>query len=133
MKTALTPEILTSHGFVEIPEGNVIGAPVYRLSNIKDNWGDYGFDIDVVLNLQYQESNPNCGIVSLHSPAFTSAVVPRDLWDKEDWTEEDQERADNNLVPFEEHNQPIAWHVTTYERLHAIVKSLTLINLEYGK
>lgn len=133
MSTGLTPKILLNHGFVELVDKTVTERPIYRLSNIVSKHGDYGFDIEVVLNPQYTNSNPNCGIVSLYMPSYTYQVIPEDLIDKEEWTEEDQERADNSVEVEPEHRQPIAWHVTSFERLKNIVKSLTLKDLEYGK
>lgn len=132
METLLTPEILLTHGFIEAIDDRA-GKTVYRLCDIKSkDYNSYGFDIQIELNPRYANSNPNCGIVSIYSPAFTSVVIPEDLISKEEWTEEDEKRADENLVPFEEYTQSIAWHVTTYERLRDIVKSLTLVDLEYN-
>lgn len=133
MNTALTPEILLSHGFVELERKDVLDRPIYSLQNIKSKYGEYGFDIWVVLNPKYTNSNPNCGILSLHSPAYEYQVIPEDLLTKEEWTEEDMERAKNSVEIAEETTQPIAWHLTTYERLKTIVKSLTLMDLEYGR
>lgn len=133
MSAILTPEVLLLYGFEELEEKDIIDRPIYRLSNIEGPWGSYGFNIEIVLSPEYLESNPNSGIVSIHMPAFTSIVIPEDLWAKHEWTEEDQIRADGNLVPFEEQRQPIAWHVIRLERLKDIVKSLTLKELEYGK
>lgn len=128
MSTKLTPEILLSLGFVRVEEDNHPFDDLFRLSDIKNQYGNHGLDIEVSIG-NYPESNPNSGVVAVYIPPYTSAVIPDDLWDKEDWTEEDQVRADNNLVPFEESRQPIAWHVVTEERLKEIVKSLTLKEL----
>jgi hypothetical protein len=129
MNTALTPEILLSHGFVELEEKDVLDRPIYRLTTIKE----YPFNVEVVLSPEYPQSNPNCGVVSIQMDVYSYVCVPDDLVSKEIWTEEDQERADNNTDIMPELRQPIAWHVTTYERLRTIVLSLTQKDLEYGK
>jgi hypothetical protein len=125
----LTPEILLANGFIELEEKDITDCSIYRLSDIQGPWGSYGFDLEVVLG-NYPESNPNSGILSIHLPSYTTALIPEDLWNKkEDWTEEDQERYENNLQTFEASRQPVAWHVTTLERLKDLVKSLTLKEL----
>lgn len=128
MSTKLTPKILLDNGFVELEEKDITDNSIYRLSDIQGPWGSYGFDLEVVLG-PYPESNPNSGILSIYMPEYTTSQIPEDLWDKKDWTEEDQTRVDNNLVQFESHRQPIAWHVTTLERLKDLVNSLTLKEL----
>jgi len=55
MNTKLTPEILKAHGFVELDKKDVIGRSIYDLM---PNKGTYAFNIQVVLNPQYPESNP---------------------------------------------------------------------------
>lgn len=125
----LTPEILLANGFVELEEKDITDCPIYRLSDIQGPWGSYGFDLEVVLG-NYPESNPNSGILSIYMRPYTVPMIPEDLWNKqEDWTDEDQRRTDENLVTFEETRQPVAWHVTTLERLKDLVKSLTLKEL----
>lgn len=131
METRLTPSILLTHGFVELDKKDVIGSTIYSLALPKTPFGTYPFDIRVVLNPHYPDSNANSGIVSLYSPEGTISAIPEDLWDKEEWTEEDQKRADEGTIVLDELHQPIAWHVTTYERLEQIIESLTLTTLEY--
>jgi hypothetical protein len=133
IKTRLTPEILLTHGFVELEETDIVGSPIYSLTKPVTKYGQYHFDIRVVLNPHYPDSNPNSGIVSIYSPEETISSIPPDLWEKEEWTEEDQKRADEHTIVCEELHQPIAWHVTTYERLESLIESLTLTTLEYGK
>jgi hypothetical protein len=131
--TRLTPEILLTHGFVELEKKNIVGRPIYSLKDFITIYGAYPFDIQVVLNPQFPDSNANSGIVSIHCDDSTVQCVPEDLWDKEDWTEEDQKRSDEHTMVFEGFTQPIAWHVTTFERLRSIIEPLTLTTLEYGK
>lgn len=131
--TRLTPEILKTHGFIELEEKDNTGRPIYSLNNIKSKYDLYAFNIQVVLNPQYPDSNPNSGIVSLFMPELTYSVIPEDLLHKDEFTEEDEKRVDENIQIEPACVQPIAWHVTTYERLKKIVESLTLTNLEYGQ
>ena len=131
--TRVTPEILLTHGFIELEKTDIVGRPIYSLKDINTKYGAYPFDIQVVLNPQYPDSNGNSGIVSINCEDQTIQSIPEDLWDKEDWTEEDQKKADEHTMVLEGFTQPIAWHVTTYERLKLIIESLTLTTLEYGK
>ncbi len=133
MKTPLTPAILLSHGFVELEEKDILDRPIYSLSSPQTPYGLYPFDIQVVLSPEYGESNPNSGIVSIHMREETISTIPDDLIHKEEWTEEDQKRADEHVIVSESATQPIAWHVTTFERLRTIIEPLTLTTLEYGK
>ena len=126
MNTKLTPEILKAHGFVELDKKDVIGRSIYDLM---PNKGTYAFNIQVVLNPQYPESNPNSGIVSIHLPDSVLSSVPVDLLDKEEWTEEDMKRSTEHYELYKGFTQPIAWHVTTLERLQSIVTSLTMSEL----
>jgi len=125
MNTILTPEILIAYGFIELEGRDVIGKPIYSLVPKQTQYGTYAFHIEVVLNPEYPESNGNSGIVSIHMPPGVMNSVPPDLYDKDDWTEEDIKRADEYTEEYEGFTQPIAWHVTTLERLQSIVKSLT--------
>jgi len=129
MNTKLTPEILKAHGFVELEKKNVEGRYIYSLISPKNQYGIYHFHIEVELNPDYPETNGNSGIVSIHMPDGIMNTVPDDLLDKDDWTEEDVKRADEHTEPYEGFTQPIAWHVTTFERLQAIVTSLTMSEL----
>lgn len=133
MRTPLTPGILLTHGFVELEEKDVLNRPIYCLETPSTPYGIYPFDIHVVLCPEYGESNPNSGIVSIFMKETTAVTVPDDLIDKEEWSFDDRVRADNNVTVFESVTQPIAWHVTTYERLKTIIEPLTLTTLEYGK
>jgi hypothetical protein len=133
MTTRLTPKILLSHGFVELEEKDPLDRPIYSLKQAINKYGSYPFDIHVVLEPEYPDSNPNSGIVSIYAPEFSYTTVPEDLTFEEFWTDEDQKRVDDNVSVAPAFKQPIAWHVTTYERLRSIVESLTLTTLEYGK
>ena len=133
MYTLLTPKLLLTHGFVELEEKDIVGRSIYRLSNIEGKYGSYGHDIQIVLNPQYPDSNPNSGIVSIHMPELTYTVVPDDLLDKDELTAEEEKRIDDNVHIAEAITYPVAWHVVTYERLKIIVESLTLTTLKYGK
>jgi hypothetical protein len=133
VNTKLTPEILKTFGFVELERKDIVDRPIYSLVPQKTQDGSYAFHIEVVLNPEYPESNPNSGIVSVHMPPSEIHSVPEDLWDKDDWTEEDQKRADEHVIQDEGFTQPIAWHVTTFERLQSIVTALTTVELSVLK
>lgn len=73
----------------------------------------------------YPDDNPNCGIAGIYTPAFEASGVPEDLYDKEEWSEEDHQRAINHKIQFPEHYQPIAWYFISLERLEALILGLT--------
>lgn len=130
-RARLNPKLLLTYGFVELEEKDIMDRSIYSLSsNLLE---DYPFDIHVVLSPEYPDSNPNSGIVFIYSKSETLAVVPEDLVSKEIWTEEDEVRYEENLTVFEALTQPIAWHVTTLDRLQSIIESLTLTNLKIYK
>lgn len=115
--TKLSGEVLVQLGFVPSGE-NFARRPRYH----KAPQG-YPFHIEVVLG-PYPDTNPNSGIVSVYSPAGVAYGIPDDLVSKESWTPEDEIRAENHTVPFDEMWQPVAWHVTRVGRLRAIYSAL---------
>lgn len=129
-KTKIQPDHLKAFGFVEIEKKDIVGRPIYQLDNIETEYGTYPFALQIVINPQYPDSNANSGIVSIFMKEYTAATIPEDLIDKAKWTEEDEKRADEHVVVFEAVTQPIAWHVTTMERLKLIIEGLTLTQLK---
>lgn len=128
----LTQEILYSLGFRG--EGkDITNNPAYRLHVPVDNLFGHHFhyQIQIVL-MNLPETNPNSGIFSLYDPGIKDAhciVEEREGKVKADfilW--EDKE---NNLkggikyVSFPPRVIPIAWNVTTLERLNQIYTAIT--------
>jgi len=118
--THLTKPRLLELGFKLSEEKDYIERDIFE---IKTASRKYPFTLRVVLG-NYPITNPNCGIVSIHDPAHEVGAVPEDLYDKDEWTEEDPERARNYTIHVEAMTQPIAWYVHTEERLRAICKAL---------
>lgn len=117
--THIKPERLLEIGFIEVEdEKDSLDRPIYRIKAKK-----YPFHLQLVMG-NYPNTNPNCGVVSIHSPVSTAGAVPDDLYDKDEWTEEDVKRAENYTIELEAWTQPIAWYVHTEERLLAIIKAL---------
>ena len=106
-------------GFIEYPSDDFLERPLFRIKPDKK----YPFEIQIRLG-DYPADNPNCGIVSIHHPAHKVQTVPEDLFDKEDWTEEDKKRAENYMEDAEDWTQPIAWYVNNEKRLLEICKAL---------
>ena len=132
MPTKLTDDLLIKLGFHG--EGrDIINRPAYRLKvqyNIPDQYG-YHYQIQIVLE-NYPKDNPNSGIVSLYSPAIKDVhclVEEHDGNEKADhilW--EDKEnglKGGIKYIDIPERCIPIAWHVTTLERLNEIYCALT--------
>ncbi len=120
MKTRLTGEVLLQHGF-KICGSDILDRPIYRIKPPLK----YSFEIDVVLNPRYPDTNPNVGILSIHSPECEAGGIPRDLVKKEEWSKEDMIRANDYTVKLDEWTQPIAWFLVDLERLKSIYLGLT--------
>jgi len=68
------------------------------------------WSIGVLLG-DYPEDNPNCGVVSILQPNDEAVgSIPDDLYDKEEWTDEDRERVLNYKVTVPKWRQPIAFY-----------------------
>lgn len=121
----LDEKVILSHGF------NIVTSTGKKIYRIKP--ADYPFNIQLVINPQYERGNPNVGIISIYSPSMEINGVPPDLYKAENWTEKDHERARNYMIPFVENVQPIAWHVYSLDRLKGIYYHLTRERLVKGK
>jgi hypothetical protein len=100
----------------------------------KDEWIiDYknmGLSIGVKLG-NYPESNPNCGCVSILLPKNKKvSAIPKDLYDKEEWTEEDEIRAANYKTTWRKWRQPIAYFIKYVHQLQNLYFALTGTELE---
>lgn len=118
--THLTKPRLLELGFSLSEEKDYIERDIFEIKTVSR---EYPFTLRIVLG-DYPITNPNCGIVSVHDPAHDVSAVPDDLIHKDEWTEEDQERAMNYTIHMEAWTQPIAWYVHTEERLLSICKAL---------
>ena len=132
--TKLTRDMLSDLGFVG--EGkSLTGKPLYRIE-----WQKHMYLLQVELN-DYPEDNPNSGIVSIFYPEYKDQHVfthekkktKGEKWDRKqksgkvDFIESEDEEYVYGIkyVTFPESYHPIAWHVTTLERLNAIYTALT--------
>lgn len=123
----LTPSVLSDLGFIGEGKG-ITGNPLYRLEWAKNH---YLFQVELH---DYPESNPNSGIVSIYYPELKDQHVHS--WDKKETkgktkridyieSEDDEHIYGIKYVTFPSRYFPIAWHVTTVERLNAIYIALT--------
>lgn len=131
----LTFELLMKLGF-HCEGKDIINHPVYRLKinhNGRRFKNGYHFELQISLG-DYPESNPNSGIVSLHQPEMKDMHCQ--TWEKDKGQKESKKidfiqwRVDGQVggikyVTCKESTIPIAWHVTTLERLNQIYTSLT--------
>jgi hypothetical protein len=118
--THLTKPRLLELGFKLSEEKDMLERDIFEIRTLSK---EYPFTLRIVLG-DYPITNPNCGIVSIHDPAHDVGAVPEDLYHKDEWTEEDEERAMNYTIHMEAWTQPIAWYVHTEERLLSICKAL---------
>ncbi len=125
----LTNEKLIKLGFKEVGL-DVLDRPIFRISVPQHEVrGYYAFEIQVILSPAYPETNPNSGIVSIHSPKCEAMGIPPDLHKKDVWSEEDKTRASEYRIPLKEWTQPIAWFVTSESRLRKICLSIAEFEL----
>lgn len=132
--TKLTHDILLGLGFKG--EGRSrLGRPLFRLE-----WEKYHYQLQIEL-ANYPSSNPNSGIVSVYYPEWKDMHVHS--WQKkkdknEKWDRNNKSKKIDFLVnqdgehfygvkyvTFPEKQIPIAWRVTTLERLNKIYTALT--------
>lgn len=135
MSTKLTDHILLRLGFRG--EGkDILNEPAYRLKipyNSKIFKDGYLYQIQVVLKPELPDTNGNSGIVSLYDPGVKDAHCH--VWEKDDGSKSkkidkilwygDGQRGGYKYISFPPRCIPIAWGVTTIEKLNAIYTSLT--------
>lgn len=131
--TKLTDALLIRLGFRG--EGrDVTNKPAYRLKMPRNkNFGYYHFEIQVVLG-NYPGNNGNNGILSLYrmgtKDAHMFAEEEEDmkvdfvLWENED-VDGHSSKGGIKYIDIKPTCIPIAWHVTTLERLNEIYTALT--------
>jgi len=89
------------------------------------NSGEYGWEIGVLLG-DFPEDNPNCGCVSvLQSKNIKIPGVPKDLYDKNNWTKEDEIRASKHKITAKKWRQPIAYYIKYVHQLQNLYFALT--------
>lgn len=137
MATKLTQHLLLKLGFRG--EGkDITNNPAFRLKVPKHGTnGYYGYEIQVVLMPNLPSTNPNSGIVSLYDRGTEDAHCH--AWDSKN-DKGEIEKADIDFVQrvgddglrygikyitFPDRIIPIAWYVTTLERLNKIYVALT--------
>lgn len=129
--TKLTHDLLIEIGFRG--EGkSFTNKPLYRLKPLKNKiFGYYHFEIQMQLG-DYPETNGNSGILSLYSKPIKDAHMLVEEYDSNDKADfamwEDKEnglKGGIKYIDIKEFNQPIAWHVTTLERLNELYCALT--------
>ena len=104
----LTDEILKNLGFTEAVD--FVNQKCWRISIPY-----YAHMIQISIRPHLPRTNPNCGVLSIYSPAETLLVV--------------EDNGKERKKKLEESTHPIAWYVDTCERLKLIIDSLTHRNL----
>jgi hypothetical protein len=103
-ETYLTDEILKELGFYIASD--FLGQKSWRIK-----FPYYNHIMQITIRPDFHRTNPNCGIFSLIIPEVYDSLEP------------------GNNPNEKEFSMNIAYHVDTAERLHAIMNSLTHINL----
>jgi hypothetical protein len=89
---------------------DITGQPKWRLKVPY-----YNYEIQLVLG-PYPKANPNCGILSLYTPAEKAEVFTG-------------RNGRKKVITFPEFERPIAWYVDTADRLRNLIVSLTSQNI----
>lgn len=124
--TKLTPDILYKMGFGGEGKSRHLNRPLYR----KKIEG-YPFELQMELG-DYPPENGNSGILSLYMPPvrdmhlYTSQDIGEGKIDYIDWTDAEA-GVEGGIKYITDHgmNQPIAWSVTTVDRLAALIRAIT--------
>lgn len=106
-REALTEEILKGLGFTEAKDS--VGFKVWRIKP----YMYYPHIIQVSIG-NYDDTNPNCGMVSIYNPKVIADVYGNGRKKK---------------VTFPESTVNIAYYVNTWARLHKIISSLVQENI----
>lgn len=81
---------------------------------------NYSWQIGVLIG-HYSDDNPNSGCVSIGNFEDEQIPsIPEDLYDKQEWTKEDQERANSHTETYKAWRQPIAYYINTEEKLEKL-------------
>ena len=84
-----------------------------------------GLFLGVLLD-DYPETNPNCGCVSILLPKnIRIPAIPKDLYNKEKWTDEDKVRAANYTILNKKWRQPIVYYIKYVHQLQNLYFALT--------
>ena len=73
----------------------------------------------------YPATNPNCGILRGRSEQFECPAIPKDLYDKEEWTKEDQKRCDGYTETIKADCHNVAHHIKYVHQLQNLIFALT--------
>lgn len=132
MSTKLTDELLNDLGFRGEGRG-LTNNPAYRLEVPPFKERYYSYEIQLVLN-PYPDTNPNSGILSLYAKGTKDVHC---ITSEKDKGQKESKKIDHILerdgktvvgikyINIPDRCFPIAWHVTTLERLNSIYTALT--------
>lgn len=114
----ITEDVLLELGFINTGKKHGF-SPIYRKIV-----AGYPHQIQYILG-DFPKDNPNCGVLGIYSPEEMVNTVPKDLIHKDDWTDEEMERASKHqeLIPSSLVN--IAWYVTSELRLKSLIDLIT--------
>ncbi len=135
MSEKLTHDLLYKIGFRG--EGkDITNKPAFRFEVPKNEKlvRYYHYQLQIVLG-DYPETNGNSGVLSLYDPPIKDAHMTAEerdnlkvdvvLWESEDIGNGTPSKGGIKYIDIPERNIPIAWHVTTLERLNQIYTALT--------
>jgi hypothetical protein len=113
----ITHDELINAGFSLFKERTISAEYILKPKN------NYPFNILVY----YFPEQKRISHLSIHSDEYEASGVPRDLINKEVWSEEDHKRVEIYRVKFPSFQQPIAYDIKTMERLNTLLDSLMKI------
>jgi len=110
--TRITPEILKNYGFVPLEQKDIVGRDIWELKV------PFYHSVFRFTQGQYPATNPNCGVLMIHTPAGEASGFKQLKGGK----------VKEIIHKFPARTMNIAHYVNTAERLRSIILLLTEAN-----
>lgn len=118
----ITEDFLIKEGFTDT--GKTHGYNKIWRKPLRDS-NNYGF-FNFVMG-DYQNTNPNIGVLGIYYPEEEVSSVPDDLVGKDTWTNEDMERAANYKIKVNAQLVNFAFYLDDQERFKRLIEDISFI------
>lgn len=114
----INEDFLKEQGFVDSGR-DILDRIIWR-KPLYDNHGFFNFTIG-----EYDESNPNVGVLGIYYPEEEVNTIPKDLVNKEDWTEEEKIRAYNHTIKLPSSLQNFVFWLDDQDRFKRLIEDIS--------
>ena len=114
----INEDFLREEGFVDSGR-DILDRIIWR-KPLHDDRGFFNFTIG-----EYDESNPNVGVLGIYYPEEEVNTIPKDLINKEDWTEEEKIRAYNHTIKVPSSLQNIVFWLDDQDRFKRLIEDIS--------